>query len=71
MTIVTLLKPAEKSQPRVAIHNQDGGTPAFREKEEASSIDLSFNLFFVANLTSFTNVHPIDDRESMYVSPGV
>lgn len=57
----------EKSQPRVSIHERDEGTPAFREREEASSIELFFNLFFVANLTSFTNVHPIDDRESMYL----
>ncbi|KAL8835068.1 MAG: hypothetical protein Q9176_007136 [Flavoplaca citrina] len=56
---------AEKSRPRVSIQDQDGGTPAFREREEASSIELFFDLFFVANLTSFTNVHPIDDRETI------
>lgn len=39
-------------------------TPAFREKEEASTIELFYDLFFVANLTSFTNVHAIDDRSS-------
>ena len=39
-------------------------TPAFREKEEASTIELFYDLFFVANLTSFTNVHAIDDRTS-------
>lgn len=39
-------------------------TPAFREKEEASTIELFYDLFFVANLTSFTTVHAIDDRTS-------
>lgn len=39
-------------------------TPVFREKEEASTIELFYDLFFVANLTSFTNIHAIDDRTS-------
>lgn len=39
-------------------------TPAFREKEEASTIELFYDLFFVANLTSFTTIHAIDDRTS-------
>ena len=38
--------------------------PAFREKEEASTIELFYDLFFVANLTSFTTIHAIDDRTS-------
>lgn len=43
----------------------DKGVPAFREREEASSIELFYDLFFVANLTSFTNVHAIDTAQSM------
>lgn len=35
--------------------------PIFREREEAHSIELFYDLFFVANLTSFTGVHSIDD----------
>ncbi|KAL8668874.1 MAG: hypothetical protein Q9168_006519, partial [Polycauliona sp. 1 TL-2023] len=50
---------------KATVREHDGGTPAFREREEASSIELFYDLFFVANLTSFTNVHPIDDRETM------
>ena len=42
----------------------DKGVPAFREREEASSIELFYDLFFVANLTTFTNVHAIDDTQS-------
>ena len=42
----------------------DKGVPAFREREEASSIELFYDLFFVANLTSFTNVHAIDTQQS-------
>lgn len=54
----------EKSHPQKSIYEQDGSTPAFREREEASSIKLFYDLFFVANLTSFTTVHAIDDKES-------
>lgn len=38
--------------------------PAFRGKEEASTIELFYDLFFVANLTSFTTVHTIDSKTS-------
>ncbi len=40
--------------------------PMFREKEEASTMELFYDLFFVANLTSFTNVHAIDSSKSEY-----
>lgn len=39
--------------------------PMFREREEASSMELFYDLFFVANLSSFTGVHSIDDVTSM------
>lgn len=35
---------------------------AFRSKKEASTIELFYDIFFVANLTSFTIVHLITDR---------
>lgn len=54
----------EHSYPHKSIHEHDGSTPAFRERKEASSIELFYDLFFVANLTSFTTVHAIDDKES-------
>lgn len=41
--------------------------PIFRKKEETSSIELFYDLFFVANLTSFTSIHPIDDRKSKLI----
>lgn len=40
--------------------------PVFRPKEEASTIELFYDLFFVANLTSFTNVHPIADHKGKF-----
>lgn len=46
-------------------------TPAFREKEEVSTIELFYDLFFVANLTSFTNIHTIDDRTSKHTSSSI
>ena len=52
-------------QIRPALHRM----PAFREREEASSIELFYDLFFVANLSSFTGVHNIDDVTSMPIIP--
>ncbi|KAI4207117.1 MAG: hypothetical protein LQ349_009877, partial [Xanthoria aureola] len=36
----------------------------FREREEASSIELLYDLFFVTNLSSFTGTHDIDSATS-------
>ncbi|KAL9581566.1 MAG: hypothetical protein Q9212_003819, partial [Teloschistes hypoglaucus] len=55
----------EKFEPVVSIREDRPGTPAFRQREEASSIELFYDLFFVANLTSFTTVHAIDDAETI------
>ncbi|KAL8866093.1 MAG: hypothetical protein Q9174_006496, partial [Haloplaca sp. 1 TL-2023] len=55
----------DKSLPTVTIREDDSGAPAFRERGEASSIELFYDLFFVANLTSFTAVHAIDDRKTI------
>ena len=38
----------------------------FREREEASSIELFYDLFFVANLSSFTGTHDIDSATSTF-----
>ncbi|KAL8764642.1 MAG: hypothetical protein Q9194_006920, partial [Teloschistes cf. exilis] len=54
-----------KSEPVIASHADGSSTPAFRQREEASSIELFYDLFFVANLTSFTTVHAIDDAETI------
>lgn len=42
--------------------------PSFRKKDEATTIELFYDLFFVANLTSFTSVHAIDSRSSKSLS---
>ncbi|KAL8950484.1 MAG: hypothetical protein Q9183_007519, partial [Haloplaca sp. 2 TL-2023] len=60
-----------KSAPIITIREDDTGAPAFRERGEASSIELFYDLFFVANLTSFTTVHAIDDRNSKAITPYV
>ncbi|KAL9040346.1 MAG: hypothetical protein Q9214_004519, partial [Letrouitia sp. 1 TL-2023] len=52
----------EKGEEVVIVQEQYDATPAFREREEASSIELFYDLFFVANLTTFTANKPIDDR---------
>ncbi|KAI4193378.1 MAG: hypothetical protein LQ350_008348 [Teloschistes chrysophthalmus] len=55
----------EKSEPVISVREDRSSTPAFRQREEASSIELFYDLFFVANLTSFTTVHAIDDAETI------
>lgn len=37
--------------------------PASRLKEEASTVELSYDPLFVVNLTSFTNFHPTTDHK--------
>lgn len=54
-----------KEQSEIKVHETYPKTPSFREKEEASSIELFYDLFFVANLSSFTGIHVIDDSRSM------
>ncbi|KAL9594218.1 MAG: hypothetical protein Q9219_007151 [cf. Caloplaca sp. 3 TL-2023] len=54
-----------KTQPTNSIDEHHDDMIRFREREEASSIELFYDLFFVANLTSFTTVHPIDDKPSL------
>ena len=39
-------------------------TPTFKRHEEASYSELFYDLFFVANLAVFTNVHEINDGDS-------
>ncbi|KAL8699625.1 MAG: hypothetical protein Q9201_005901 [Fulgogasparrea decipioides] len=55
----------EKSQSVVSVPEPHSSTPTFREREEASSLELFYDLFFVANLTSFTTVHAIDDKKTI------
>lgn len=61
----TYTQPAENkgsAHELVTSADQDD-IPVFRPKEEASTIELFYDLFFVANLTSFTNVHAISDNK--------
>lgn len=55
----------EASQPFSLLNR----LPIFRETEEASSIELFYDLFFVANLSSFTGLHKIDDAAGMSIVP--
>jgi hypothetical protein len=40
---------------------QDPDVPVLKRAHEASTIQLFFDLFFVANLTTFTSLHEIDN----------
>ena len=41
------------------------GDPPLKRPHESSTIQLFYDLFFVANLTTFTSVHEINDKNSM------
>ena len=42
----------------------DSEIPVFRKHREASSLELYYDLYFVANLTTFTAYHDIENLES-------
>jgi hypothetical protein len=48
-------------------HHHDRATvePVLRYHHESSSIQLFYDLFFVANLTNFTSKHEVTDPNSM------
>jgi low temperature requirement protein LtrA len=46
-------------------HHHSKDEPHFKVHHEASSIELFYDLFFVANLATFTANHPIDDKGSL------
>lgn len=56
----------EKEQAHVSAHKlrSADGEPEFKRAHEASVIQLFYDLFFVANLTTFTSVHEINDGDS-------
>jgi hypothetical protein len=40
-------------------------TPQFRKHEEATNGELFYDLFFVANLTVFTDFHEVNSKETL------
>lgn len=60
------------SEPRnenAAINRADeallADLPAFERHEESTAIELFYDLFFVANLTTFSNIHEINDTKTL------
>ncbi|KAF8861148.1 hypothetical protein BDZ45DRAFT_648053 [Acephala macrosclerotiorum] len=45
-------------------------SPEFKRYEEATNIELFYDLFFVANLTTFTDVHDINDISALKAYAG-
>jgi hypothetical protein len=46
------------------LHEDGVGVPTFRQHHEASSLELYYDLYFIANLTTFAAHHDIEDLES-------
>ena len=57
---------AEKHNTRIEAHKLRAaeGEPELKLAHEATVIQLFYDLFFVANLTTFTGVHEINDADS-------
>lgn len=45
-------------------------TPSFKRYEEATNLELFYDLFFVANLTTFTDVHDINEVAALKAYAG-
>ena len=62
--------PPEKHEHGHRDHHVDDveGEPVLKRAHESSTIQLFYDLFFVANLTTFTAVHEIDDSDSKFFS---
>ena len=48
-----------------AIPSTKTALPVFNQLEKAEPIELFYDLFFVANLTSFTGKHEMNDSDSL------
>ena len=46
-------------------HHPDPDHPPFKHRHESSTVELFYDLFFVANLATFTANHEIVDAESL------
>jgi low temperature requirement protein LtrA len=58
-------------EPNVDSHDETlFENPQFQHYEETSNIQLFFDLFFVANLTSFTNAHEVNSANSKFLVQG-
>ncbi|KAK4551819.1 hypothetical protein LTR86_010905 [Recurvomyces mirabilis] len=62
---VTSIDDSQDSSPQFdndqALHDH----PQFHRHTEATDAELFYDLFFVANLTVFTNVHEVNDHETL------
>jgi hypothetical protein len=46
-------------------HHRDSNLPHFKHHHESSTVELFYDLFFVANLATFTVNHEIVDADSL------
>lgn len=59
-------EPSPDAHPQVESHDETlFENPQFQHYEETTNIQLFFDLFFVANLTSFTESHEVNSQTSM------
>lgn len=55
----------DESQYDLHLHRTHTEEPLFREHHESSTVELFYDLFFVANLATFTSNHDIVDASSL------
>ncbi len=63
------LGPGQQQQEGKPIARIDDGyidsPPEFHRREEATNMELLYDLFFVANLTTFSTIHEINDIDTL------
>ena len=60
------LEEKENARIRAMKLRSADGEPPLKRAHESTVIQLFYDLFFVANLTTFTSVHEINDSSSKY-----
>lgn len=62
----------EDGSPELETHDETlFDNPQFQHYEQTSNIQLFFDLFFVANLTSFTDKHEVNSTQSMWLGRNI
>lgn len=68
LTETTDLEPHPNQETERHSPSQRSKLPSFKHRHESSTIELFYDLFFVANLSSFSGNHEIVDSKSKFRS---
>ena len=55
----------DESEGQLSSRNRIDAVPKFRQYSDSNTIELLYDLFFVANLSNFTALHGVEDQKSL------